>query len=476
MSDVAEKIDFRYNSQHVSSRITKTFQRNSTDFFRLNDQIIEEYGRMRWQELRQLGHDMRLHTIEHLAEYLEILERKVIENGGHVHWARSAEEARRIVLKIAQDQDVKRIVKVKSMTSEEINLNPDLIKAGLSVVETDLGEFIVQIAGQRPSHITAPALHMTKDEIAELFNTKLGVQIEADPVQMSQVAASRLRQEFLNADMGISGGNFLVAETGTLVLVTNEGNGRMCTTLPRVHVAVVGIEKVLPDWQSLAIVLSLLPRNATAQKMTSYVSLISGLNPANPGEGPTDFHLVLLDNGRSKILADRNLRETLLCIRCGACLDACPIYSTVGGHAYGTTYPGPIGAIVSPQLLGLQAAGGLAFASTLCGACIDVCAVKIPITDILLQLRQQVVEQRTDGSFSQQNTLRWGAGVFGSIFGSARLYQWAVAAAKMLQAPFRHDGWLSGLPSPMNRWTDSRPLPVFKADFRSWWRDSKGKK
>jgi L-lactate dehydrogenase complex protein LldF len=294
------------------------------------------------------------------------------------------------------------------MTSEEINLNPDLIKAGLSVVETDLGEFIVQIAGQRPSHITAPALHMTKDEIAELFNTKLGVQIEADPVQMSQVAASRLRQEFLNADMGISGGNFLVAETGTLVLVTNEGNGRMCTTLPRVHVAVVGIEKVLPDWQSLAIVLSLLPRNATAQKMTSYVSLISGLNPANPGEGPTDFHLVLLDNGRSKILADRNLRETLLCIRCGACLDACPIYSTVGGHAYGTTYPGPIGAIVSPQLLGLQAAGGLAFASTLCGACIDVCAVKIPITDILLQLRQQVVEQRTDGSFSQHNTLRWG--------------------------------------------------------------------
>ncbi len=246
MSEILEKIDFRYNSQHVPSRISDTFQVGSAEFIRDRDLTEQEYGVERWQELRQLGHDMRLHAIEHLGEYLEILEAQVEAAGGHVHWARTAEEARRIVVEIARRQDVKKIVKVKSMTSEEINLNPDLEKAGISAVETDLGEFIVQLAGQRPSHITGPALHMTKEEIAQLFNAKLGVEIEPDPEQMTQVAATRLRKEFLSADMGISGGNFLIAETGTLVIVTNEGNGRMCTTLPPLHVAVVGIEKGHP--------------------------------------------------------------------------------------------------------------------------------------------------------------------------------------------------------------------------------------
>lgn len=470
MINAQERIDFRGNTRRVSSRNPENVQKGSSQFLEQRDAIVEEYGRDRWEELRQSGHELRLHTIEHLGEYLEMLEGKVEQAGGCVHWARTAEEARNIVLEIARSHAVKRIVKVKSMVTEEISLNPELERAGITVLETDLGEFIVQLAGERPSHITGPALHMRTEEIAELFRNKLGVDVGPDAVQMSKIAAGRLRHEFLKADMGISGGNFLVADTGTLVLVTNEGNGRMCTTLPKVHVAIVGIEKVIPDWQSLAIMLSLLPRNATAQKMTAYVSLITGVYPDSLGENPGEFHLVLLDNGRTAMLEDHLLRETLLCIRCGGCLNACPVYNTVGGHAYGSTYPGPIGAILTPQLLGFQAAGDLAFASTLCGACNDICPVKIPITEILLQLRQQVAEQRIKGSQGQQPLLRVGAGTAARVMGSTRLYTWGTQLLRLVQLPFRREGWLPRLPGPLSRWTMSRPLPAFQADFRSWWR------
>ena len=464
------KIHFRRNTQNIPARIPGAVQSATKRFLALRDAAVNEYGAEHWQELRQIGHDLRLHTLEHLDTYLEVLEKNVESAGGQVQWARTAEEARNIVREIAQRRNVRRVVKAKSMATEEIGLNKDLQSAGISVLETDLGEFIVQLAGDSPSHITGPALHLRKEDIAELFHARLGVVAPPDAEQLSRIAAARLRHEFLVADMGISGGNFLVADTGTLVLVTNEGNGRMCATLPPVYVAVVGIEKIIPDWQSLAVMLTLLPRNATGQKMTAYISLIGGVNAASTEDGATEFHLVLLDNGRSEILRHRILRETLLCIRCGACLNICPVYNNVGGHVYGWVYSGPIGAILTPQLLGLRKAGELPFASTLCGACNDICPVKIPITEILLCLRQRALESATGAIGSQQTMLRLGAQATALALASSRLYGWGAQALRVIQLPFLRNGWLPRLPPPLNRWTNSRPLPAFRTDFRKWWR------
>ncbi len=351
-------IDFRANTQHVAPKFIAATQKSTRTAVTKRAQAIAAIGENRWQALRQAGHDIRLHSITHLDEYLPALEERVTQAGGAVHWARDDAEARRIVLEIAARHNAKRIVKVKSMATEEIELNHALTNAGVKVFETDLGEYIVQLAGQRPSHPTAPALHLTKEDIAALFRDKLGVDAPPDPHVLSDIARNKLREEFLAADMGISGGNFLIAETGTLVIVTNEGNGRMCTALPPVHVAVVGIEKVIPDWESLAVMLKLLTRSGTGQMLTAYTNLIT------PGgeEGPREFHLVLLDNGRSRILQDEIARETLLCIRCGACANICPVYNNVGGFAYGSIFLGPIGAIVAPQLLGNKIAGDLPFA------------------------------------------------------------------------------------------------------------------
>ncbi len=284
---------------------------------------------------------------------------------------------------------MKNVVKSKSMATEEIGLNHALEAAGIRVLETDLGEYIVQLLGVGPAHIVVPAFHLSKEEIAALFHQKLGVEAPSEAEGLTQIARMKLREEFLAADLGISGGNFLVAETGTVVMVTNEGNGRMCTTVPPVHVAIVGIDKVVPDWESLTVLLKLLARSATGQKMTCYTSCISGPPRAEAEAGPKEFHLVLLDNGRSRILQTPECRETLLCIRCGACLNICPVFNSVGGYAYGYPISGPTGALFASQILGAKAAGGLAFASTLCGACNDICPVKIPITDILLHLRHR---------------------------------------------------------------------------------------
>jgi L-lactate dehydrogenase complex protein LldF len=463
-------IDFRRNSKNIPSRLPAIVQNATTRFLALREAAINAYGLEQWQELRQAGHDIRLHTIENLHSYLEQVEQQVQLTGGQVHWARSAEEARQIVLEIAQRRNVKRVVKAKSMATEEIGLAADLQRTGISVLETDLGEFIVQLAGDKPSHITGPALHLAKEDIARLFCDKLGVDAPPDAEELSRIAAAHLRQEFLAADMGISGGNFLVADTGTLVLLTNEGNGRLCTTLPPVFVAVVGIEKVIPNLQSLAILLTLLPRNATGQQMTSYVSLLPGLKQGTPEDRLREFHLVLLDNGRSEILRDKILRETLLCIRCGACLNICPVYNNVGGHAYGWTYSGPIGAILTPQLLGLEVARALPFASTLCGACNNICPVKVPITEILLRLRQVAMEKGTGGRWDQRMMLRSGSHITAHAMGSALLYEWGAQALRVIQIPFRRNGWLWKLPPPLNRWTNTRPMPAFGAVFRKWWR------
>ncbi len=470
MSQATAPIDFRANTQQVPPKMPGAVQKATTRFLGGRAALVEILGQDRWQELRQAGHDLRLHAITHLDHYLERAEREVSKAGGHVHWARDAAEANRILLQIARQHQVKLAVKSKSMVTEEIGLNHAMEAAGIRVLETDLGEYIVQLAGVGPAHIVVPAFHLSKEEIADLFRRKLGVEAPSEAQQLTQIARMKLREEFLYADMGISGGNFLVAETGTVVMVTNEGNGRMCTTVPPLHVAVVGIDKVVPDWESLTVLLQLLARSATGQKLSCYTSFITGPPQTIEETGPREYHLILLDNGRSRILQTPETRETLLCIRCGACLNICPVYNTVGGYAYGWPISGPTGAMLAPQILGTKVAGALPFASTLCGACNDICPVKIPITDILLHLRRRVVEgDAQEGPVATAMT-RASATVGALALGTPWLYRLGSRLLKVLQAPFRRDGWLPKLPPPLSRWTMARPFPAFAADFRGWWR------
>jgi L-lactate dehydrogenase complex protein LldF len=450
--------------------MTASVQKATGRFLGTRAAVVEILGNERWEELRQAGYDLRLHAITHLDYYLAQLEERVTQAGGHVHWAQDAAEARRIVLEIARQHQVRRAVKSKSMATEEIGLNHALEDAGVQVLETDLGEYIIQLAGVGPSHIIVPAVHLTKEGIAELFHAKLDVEAPPDPKKLTEIARATLREEFLAADMGISGGNFLVAETGTLVVVTNEGNGRMCTTLPPVHVAVVGIDKVVSDWDSLAVMLKLLARSATGQKLSTYTSFITGPRRTEGENGPQEFHLVLLDNGRTRILQDEITRETLLCIRCGACLNVCPVYNNVGGHAYGWVYSGPVGAILSPQLLGTSVAADLPFASSLCGACSEICPVKVPIPEILLHLRHRAVEGDQIEEPVASPVLRAGAQISTLALGTPWLYTLGARLLKVIQSPLRRNGWLFTLPPPVDRWTMVRPFPAFRADFRGWWR------
>ncbi len=471
MSEMPARIDFRANVQAVNPAISASVQKATSRFLDTRSGVVGAVGDARWQALRQAGHEIRLHTINHLDHYLTLLERRVTEAGSHVHWARDAAEANRIVAQIAAEHGVGCAVKAKSMATEEIGLNRVLADAGIQALETDLGEYIIQLAGVGPSHIIVPAVHLTKESIAQLFTEKLGIDAPPEPFALAAIARRALRRAFLEADMGISGANFLVAETGTLVIVSNEGNGRMCTTLPPLYVAVAGIDKVVPDMESLNVLLKLLPRSATGQKMSCYTSFINGPRRRESEGGPQELHLVLLDNGRTRILRDEVTRETLLCIRCGVCLNVCPVYNHVGGHAYGFAYSGPIGAILSPQLLGGQVAGALPFASSLCGACAEYCPVKIPIPEILIQLRRRVMEGDQVEAASAPPVVRAAASVGGLAFRWSWLYEFGTQALKVLQAPLRRDGWLPALPPPVNRWTMARPFPAFAADFRQWWRE-----
>ena len=342
------------------------------------------------QDLRNLGQAIRQYSLANLPRLLTQLEANLTANGVTVHWAENADDANAIALDIARRVNAKHIIKGKSMVSEEIGFNHAMEAAGIEALESDMGEYIVQLAGEGPSHIIMPAIHKTKQEIAQLFADEVpGVAYTEDVDALIQIGRRVMRRKFADADIGLSGVNFAVAETGTLCLVENEGNGRMCTTVPKVHIAITGIEKVVEKLEHVPPLLSLLTRSATGQPVTTYVNMISG--PRKPGEkdGPQEVHLILLDNGRTQAYADDQLRATLQCIRCGACMNHCPVYARIGGHAYGTTYPGPIGAIISPHMLGLEATYPLAFASTLCGACSEVCPVKIPITDILVRLRSE---------------------------------------------------------------------------------------
>jgi len=345
-----------------------------------------------WEDLRLKANAIKREVIENLDTYLTQFEQQARANGVHVHWAQDGEQARNIILDLARKRDVKSIVKSKSLTTEEIHLNDFLIENGIETLETDLGEYIVQLMGQIPSHLTAPALHLTRVEIGKLFQEKLGIPYSEDPDELLAVARRTLRDKFLNADMGISGVNFAIASAGSVCVIENEANARLTVGLPKIHVAVMGLEKVLPDLNALPYFLRLLPASATGQMASVYVNLIAGPSRAKYGEGPEEMHVVLLDNGRSKILADPQLRETLFCIRCGACLNVCPIYQQVGGHAYGWVYMGPIGATLIPQYLGEKEGHISPFLSSLCGACHEICPVRINLPHHLLKLRNRVVE------------------------------------------------------------------------------------
>jgi L-lactate dehydrogenase complex protein LldF len=467
MSETPSYIGFEKYSEHVPASIPLAVQQATNRFVSGRAARVAELPQ--WEELRQIGSDIRLHTIENMDVYLNRLEEKVEAAGGHVHWAKTAEEANRIVLQIAKEHDVKTIVKSKSMATEEIGLNHFLEESGIEVVETDLGEYIIQLAGTGPSHIIVPALHLKKEEIASLFSEKLDINAPSDPVELARIARETLREKFLNAEMGISGGNFVVAETGTLVMVTNEGNGRMCSTMPDVHVAVVGIDKVIPDWESLTVFLKLLARSATGQKLSTYTQFITGPRHVEGEFGPKEFHLVLLDNGRSNVLKDPVGREVFKCIRCGACANVCPVYKNVGGFAYGWFISGPIGAILSPQMLGTQTARELPFASTLCGACADVCPVKIPIPTILLHLRRRVAQGDEFAKPTLSAPIRITAGLASFALAQNRLYRFGTRLLPTIMSIFKRGDWIPNAPYPLSRWTKARPLPPFTANFRSWW-------
>lgn len=406
------------------------------------------------ESLRALGEAIRQYTLAKLPDVLLQLETRLTANGIHVHWAETPDEANALILGIIQAHGGRTMVKGKSMVSEEIELNHAAQAAGIEALESDMGEYIVQLAGEKPSHIIMPAIHKTKEAIAALFHEKVpGVAYTDNVDALIQIGRTVLRQKFLEADVGLSGVNFAVAETGTLCLVENEGNGRMCTTAPAVHIAITGIEKVVEKLAHVPPLLSLLTRSATGQNISTYFNMISGPRKAGEKDGPAEVHLVLLDNGRSQAYADEQVRKTLQCIRCGACMNHCPVYSRIGGHAYGTTYPGPIGKLISPHLLGLEATAGLVTASSLCGACSEVCPVKIPIPELLIRLRREAF------SPPQAMPALRGQGSAHSVWVSAVWRAWAWVYSR--PAAYRAVSWLSsrftGLtPTRQGPWTAVR--------------------
>ncbi|MEX1336990.1 LutB/LldF family L-lactate oxidation iron-sulfur protein [Hydrogenibacillus schlegelii] len=417
-----------------------------------------------WEAWRALGEAIRRRTIENLDLYLTELADRVEAAGGHVFFAETAAEAVRYIVDVARSRGVRRAVKSKSMVSEEIALNRALEAAGVEVLETDLGEYIIQLAGEAPSHIIAPAIHKNRREIAALFSRAAGTELSDEPEALVRFARERLREAFMTAELGITGVNFAVAESGTLVLVTNEGNARMTTALPRIHIAVMGAERVVPTWEELAVLLTLLPRSATGQKITSYVTALTG--PRRPGEsdGPEEFHLVVVDNGRLDLLGTP-YQAALHCIRCGACLNICPVYRQIGGHAYGSVYSGPIGKVISP-LLGGDAWAELPHASSLCGACTDACPVRIPLHELLIEHR---TDQAAAGRRPAAERLLFR--LYGALVTRPALYRRAIRLARFCLRPLAdREGWIRRAIGPLAGWTKMRdfPLPARRPFLDRW--------
>lgn len=430
-----------------------------------------------WEELREAGRALKERTLRHLDEYLLQLEESVTRAGGVVHWARDAGEANRIIASIIKESDADEVVKVKSIATDETKLNEHLESEGIRAFETDLAELIIQLAGETSSHILVPAIHKNRAEIRELFLRELDVEdLSDEPEDLTNAARLYLRKKFLNAKVGISGANFAVAETGTVCVVESEGNGRMCTTLPPVLVTLMGIEKIIPAWRDFEVFMQLLPRSSTAERMNPYTSFWTGVSE---GDGPREFHLVLLDNGRTDVLDDEIGRQTLNCIRCSACLNVCPVYERTGGHAYNSVYPGPIGAILTPQLVGIGKPGSdsLPYASSLCGACYQVCPVKINIPEVLIHLRGRVVRHKQDGGGPSTTLDPENAAMraMAKVFSDPELYERAQRLARVGQWPLVRGGKISSLPGRLAGWTKVRDLkPVPEQSFREWWKEERG--
>jgi L-lactate dehydrogenase complex protein LldF len=430
-----------------------------------------------WEELREAGHALKSRVMRHLDEYLLQLEESVQSAGGHVHWARDAAEANRIIAQVAKDHDAREVVKVKSIATDETGLNEHLEREGITAHETDLAELIIQLAGETSSHILVPAIHKNRAEIRELFMRKLGAKdLSDDPTDLTNAARLYLREKFLSAKVGISGANFAVAETGTVCVVESEGNGRMCTTLPQVLITLMGIEKLIPTWRDFEVFMQLLPRSSTAERMNPYTSFWTGVTE---GDGPQEFHLVLLDNGRTDVLEDQVGRQALNCIRCSACLNVCPVYERTGGHAYNSVYPGPIGAILTPQLVGIGKRGpdSLPYASSLCGACYEVCPVKINIPEVLIHLRGRVVRSRQDtgGPRAKLDPENAAMQLLAKVFSDRQRFEAAQKLAKVGQWPLARGGEIRRLPGKLAGWTDVRDLkPVPDQTFREWWKANRG--
>ncbi|HEU4370061.1 MAG TPA: LutB/LldF family L-lactate oxidation iron-sulfur protein [Methylomirabilota bacterium] len=466
MSEVAPVTPLR---ERAGQALKDTFLQEAltiatTKFIGLRREAFDEFPE--GEALRDQARAIKEATLQRLDHWLEMLIDSIERRGGHVHYATSAEDARRIVLDIAKRTDARMAVKSKSMATEEIHLNEALEAAGVTPVETDLGEYIIQLAHERPSHIIAPAIHKTKGQVAELFARELGRETPPDPEVLTRIARDELREKFLRADLGITGANFAVAETGTVVLVTNEGNGRMVTSLPRVHVAVMGVEKVVPSMTDLAVFLAILAKSATGQKLSVYTSLVNGPRRGGELEGPEEFHLVLLDNGRIRQIAGP-LREALSCLRCGACLNVCPVYRQIGGHAYGYTYPGPIGILLTAMLNGPESVKDLAHASSLCGACADACPVRIDIPRMLVELRKEVDERRI-APWPE----RFVFGALGWLLQRPALYRLTAPLGRLFQRPFVRGGAIRRLPPFLGQWTRTRDLPPVAArTFQERWAD-----
>ena len=445
-----------------------------------------------WEELREAGKQLREHTMAHLESYLLAFERNCTAAGGTVHWAHDAAEARTIVVRLASDAIANgenpsaldepaglpmrgEVIKIKSMTTEEIQLNRALEAAGIHPYETDLAELIIQLGHDQPSHIVVPALHKNRQQIREIFRREMVLpELGEAPADLAEAARRFLREKFLRVQTAVSGANFLIADTGGVCVVESEGNGRMCLTLPKTLITIAGIDKVVPSFRDLEVFLQTLPRSATGERMNPYNSIWTGVRP---GDGPGNFHVILLDNGRTDVLADEVGRQTLHCIRCGACQNACPVYRETGGQAYGSVYAGPIGAILTPQLLGMEHAQSLPFASSLCGACYEVCPVKINIPEVLIHLRQRIVEQKTAGLRGLADPEAIAMHAAAVTFGSERRFRAAqrlgrIAANALARNDGTGDRWITWLPGFLGGWTSVRDLHTLPSQtFREWWEE-----
>lgn len=436
-----------------------------------------------WQELRNTGEFVKNYVLANLPELLEQFERNFTAAGGHVHWARNATEANQIALDLIREQGVDEIIKIKSMATAETGLNEFLEENGINAIETDLAEEIVQLGHDRPSHILVPAIHRNRREIRDIFLREIeGINpdITDEPAELAEASRNRLRNKFLNTTVAVSGTNFGIAETGTLTIVESEGNGRMCLTLPDTLITFMGIEKILPTFQDYEAFLQLLPRSSTGERMNPYTSMWTGVTP---GDGPQNMHVILIDNGRTAVLSDELGRQALRCIRCSACMNVCPVYERAGGHAYGSTYPGPIGAILSPQLSGIEAAenNSLPYASSLCGACYEVCPVKINFPEVLVHLRAKDVESKhairefegnKKAPFSQMDGMMLGAK---KLFTSGKMMSIAERGLPMSRLISGRKHKITAVPGIVGGWTAYRDIPEPpKESFRNWWKKEKG--